>query len=1049
MLKIVALLLIIPCFLIAQNKITVTGIVKNGETQEPVAGVSIYANKKVIGVTANDGTFSIKVNEDAAITFTDVRYSNYNLKLKPGQTTVQVLMKVRDDKMSEVVVTGYAKKARELTTGSTVVITAKDIRDVPSANVMDLLQGKVAGLNINTSSGAPGSTGSIYLRGLSNPSFSGAGADAALTPTSPLFVVDGVPIDVNSTYEYGFNSGGPGINPVSLIPQEDIEQIEILKDAQATTLYGSRGAYGVILITTKRGKSKVPIVNFRTNQFLSTVPNLRKVIGGKDERMMRLSEVLQFDPNFQHALTTIDQTPALTDSLNAYYNNSTNWQDVFYKSTWNQTYNVGVSGGDQAFNYKTNIGYFNQKGIIKNTGFSRYNVDMNMQYQPIEKFKLSTTISAAMGENKKGSGNGIMQTGVAGSVNTSSLLPAPGAFGANSADLAQLAVIDNNKAAQLNTNFEMQYEFVRGLRATNTFSYNYMSGTENTFTPAIMNGNMSKSYAYNDLTGTLYNRFMLNYAKTFERGHSINLYGFSEISSKKYKVDVIQQTGTPSDGISGPLGAATSLGGTLSNTETRDVSYAGNVSYDYNKKYVLNAGAMWSKSSISGPNMPWAFNPTVGLRWNFSKEKLFEHLTFLDYGSFRLGWGKSSIPVGTIYDTYGKYLNGTTTYNSSPIINIDWSSAPNVNLIPATKTDLNFGTELGLFKQRLQFVFEAYYKQNDNNLYVKNLSSMNAFSQVSTNELGLVNYGYELTVTAKPLSASSKVSWTVTANAALDHEVLTRLPGEAKQMVVVDPNTGLGTMYRVGRNSLSNVMYNTKGVYASTADVPVDPATGLRMHTGAPGNPIYFQQGDARWTDVNGDYVVNQNDYIVCGNAMPLVVGGFSSYTNYKNFTLNVSTSFKYKRDIINAAAAQAFQRFYNPAALNQMLPIDQFNYWAPSNTKGVVYPNPYDYTRSGDYSATSIGNGSYLPFRADQTLFLEDGSYFKINSIAFSYNFNRNKTKKYGITSARLTFTMNNVYTFTKYTGPNPENVTDMGYDRSDGYPQSKNYSLGLDLQF
>src|SRR5690606_34660598 len=198
--------------------------------------------------------------------------------------------------------------------------------DVPTGDIMSLLQGKVAGLNIQNNVGSPGMRGSVVIRGISNINVTGSGDNAFLTPTAPLFVIDGVPLDENNNFEYGFDQAGPGISPLSLIPTEDVENIEVLKDGQATSLYGSRGAYGVILITTKRGKSKVPIIQYTTNFFMSTPPKLRNVIGGKDERLIRINQIMRNDTSYYNALDLVNRTTFLSDSLNPYYNNSTDWQ---------------------------------------------------------------------------------------------------------------------------------------------------------------------------------------------------------------------------------------------------------------------------------------------------------------------------------------------------------------------------------------------------------------------------------------------------------------------------------------------------------------------------------------------------------------------------------------------------------------------------------------------------------------------------------------------------------------------------------------------------
>ena len=236
-----------------QTNIVVKGTVIDRADKKPIPGVVITSGKSQapLGQTDGNGRYSLSVSPGTELTFRYLSYKTVFRKVS-GNATIDISMEESVNALKEQVIIGYAKKTKEISTGSSVIITAKDIQDVPVANVMELLQGKVAGLNIQNNNGAPGMRGSMTIRGISNLNVSGSGDNAFLTPTSPLFVVDGIPIDDNTDYSYGFESAGPGISPISLIPVEDIERIEVLKDAQATSLYGSRGAYGVVFVTTKK-----------------------------------------------------------------------------------------------------------------------------------------------------------------------------------------------------------------------------------------------------------------------------------------------------------------------------------------------------------------------------------------------------------------------------------------------------------------------------------------------------------------------------------------------------------------------------------------------------------------------------------------------------------------------------------------------------------------------------------------------------------------------------------------------------------------------------
>lgn len=1047
-------LLILACFLLfarqelkAQNK-TVTGIV--ADSQGGIPGVNIVYNGKFIAATNPDGTFSVSVPDDALLTFSYVGYKTQKISVA-GKNKLTVKLQADNNILKEVNIVAYTPKTKEVTTGSVVTISGKEIQDVPEANLVSLLQGKVAGLNIQNNTGSPGARGSIFVRGLSSIAVQGSGDNAFLTPTSPLFVIDGVPIDANSDYEYGFSGGGPGISPLSLIPAEDVEEISVLKDASATALYGSQGAYGVILITTKRGKSKTPIIQYTSNLFVNTPPRLKTVLGGNGERALRIWQVFNFATNQDPyvARQTLDETPFLADSLNAYYNNSTDWQSIFYRTTINQTHNISASGGDDSFNYKVNLGYYDENGIVENTGFKRYSLNMNTQYRPNAKLTFKANVASNLGTRQNGSGNGILQSGIASAASASSLLPGPSLFSGNTA-LAALITENNNKSGNIKTILEGRYEFIKSLAISSTFSYDYTTGTTETFTPSILSNNVAKMYSYNDKRTTLYNRNMLNFNKTINEKHNLSAFVFNEMYVRDFQAHAIKNAQTTNDQYQGPLGNSTALstGGILNNySQQRSMAFASQLSYDFNKKYVIDLSFRLDGVSTSGPEVPWSKNPSVALRWNFHKENFLATSKWLDYGSFRVSWGKNIVPTGSVFDSFGTY-DYMGYYNGHQSIGVDFDTQPNISLIPTTTTQLNAGFDMGVFGGRLALTLETYYKMVDNQLWTKNLSNMTGFDKIRTNEVSLVDYGYEFSATVRPLPKSSKVEWTFSLNGAINKDVLTSLPDGARQQLIDGGATGQAILYRLGRNSLTNILYNTKGIYATNGDVAIDPATGLRYKTYNGTKPVYFQGGDPYYADINGDYVLDYKDMVPAGNSFPQITGGITNFIKYKQYSVNINMSYTYKRDILNNAMASMFQNFADPLSTNNLVPIEQYNYWrsAGDNAK---YPNPYDYMRFGNYSAKSSDGQQFLPYRYNQTMFQEDGSYLKINSITLAYTFDRKALRKVGISSARVYVTGNNLYTFSSYTGPDPENVSELGRDMSGGYPSRRSYSLGLNVQF
>lgn len=1048
---------------------TVTGRVIDGSSakKDGLPGVTIKVAGKgasvFVGTTDINGNFKITVDANAELRFSFIGFKEEAIKVA-GRKSLSVTLETDAKMLKEVGTTtqGYITKSRALSTGSSIKISGKDLQGAPTGDVISLLQGRVAGLNIQNNTGAPGFRGSVSVRGLSNVNTSGAGDAAFLTPTAPLYVIDGVPVDDNATYSYGFQQAGPGVSPASQIPAEDIEDIQVLKDAAATALYGSRGAYGVILITTKRGSSKVPIVSYSGSSFLSTVPQLRSVIGGKEERMTRIRQILQNDTSYFHSLNAINGIDFLSDSLNAYYNNSTNWQSYFYRPTYNQNHNLNISGGDVAFNYKISMGLYDETGVQQNTGYTRYNVNTYMTYFPSRKFKLVGQLNNSIQQQQLGSGNGLLNTGVASGGSASSLLPSPSLYSATNELLGSISTQNSNKLLNTFAVLQLDYEIINNLKASAVFNYTNTTGTKDTYIPSALNGSSSAApavksndfgnyYAYNDRSTKLYNRTSLSYTNAFtnkegEATHTLSAFAFAEINSSNFKADVIDNPRVASDYIQGPFTTVPdynlSLGGTLNNfNDFRSLAFAGQLSYNYKQRYVLDFNYRSDGTSTNGPLAGYTKNPSVSIKWNIDREKFADKAKgWLDYADIRGSYGTNISPNGTIFDVFGRYIGGSAyQYNNNRGVTLATNRLPNLSLGPTKNTTLNGGIDFSVFKGRFTFNFDTYYKQVTQIFRDKKIANINAFDAVSSVETANVNYGWEFQANGRPLNPSSPFKLTLWGSLAINREVLAALPDNLRLLVDVDGVTGQDIYRRLGINSLSNFLYHNKGVYATNGDVPVDPASGLPYRTGGSGIRNYFRAGDPIFTDLNGDYVLDGNDRVVAGNSQPQVTGGLGALLQYKNWSIEVNTSFTLVRDILNNALATQFRNFNNPYNLGNMVPLSEYSYWNGVGTTGATYGNPFDYTRASIID----------PFRYAQTLFQEDGTYFKLNSVKLYYNINQDFSRKFGMNRVSVYLTAQNLGFLTNYSGPNPEAVTALGRDSSGGYPISKQYALGLNVQF
>ncbi|RFS25077.1 SusC/RagA family TonB-linked outer membrane protein [Chitinophaga silvatica] len=1054
---------------VAQTAVTYKGRVVDASNKEGIPGVTIVdlKNNKGLGVTDGTGHFTFTTVPDKSVQFRYLGYKFETVKLSAGTATLNISLNAENKSLKEAIVVGYQKRIKETVSGSVAVIDGKALQDAPVGNIQELLQGKVAGLNIQNNSGAPGFRGTLSIRGISQLELSGSGDQAYLATNNPLLVIDNVPVDFDGGISQSMLQPGAATGPLALIPPEDVQSIEIMKDAQATALYGSRGANGVIVVTTKKGNSPTPRIDLNSSIFMNKAPQLRATIGGNTERAFRIATIMAASKDLQEArkMLSNDDSQFLTDSLNAFYNNSTDWQALFYQTTLNSNNNLQVSGGDPKLNYKANFAYQLNQGIIKNTGFNKYSLNTQLNMQPSQKLRIGAQLFSALGQKQRGNGGGLTGNG-AGNAFTSSLLPGPSKFIGNPQLDGYQSNIDDNNTLNIRAFLDMDYEFMPNFRLNSTTSYDFYTDTRDRFNMAFTNNNQTLLYGFVGRHDELNTRNGINYTynsdrKSNEKGHNIYASVFSEINIKTDNQHIRDVRNGPSDYYWGPRGYSPRFypgnvwndaggindNGTPVSYVYHSASWAGFFSYNYKTKYNLDLAYRLDGNSSAGINNPYTQNPSVGFRWNFGKENLMRRWSWLDYGSVRTTYGYNSRPTATILNTLGIYKINDYAYNNGVSITPDFSVVANPNMQPEKSSQVNFGVDLGLFKSKLEIIYDTYYKNNYNLVREQLLSSTTGFAKMQVNGAAVVNYGHELSITTRPITSLKPrgFNWTLSINGAINKGVLTKLPGDAPFYLWYDNNTKQSMVLKVGRNPLSNYLYDTKGIYTSNSQVPVDPITGTRLRTS--GNTgVYLQAGDPMWVDKNGDYIINDADYVVTGNPDPLVTGGINTTLSYQMFSLNINASYLMKRSILNNAMSYRINRLrYANLTSYDNKPVNVYDYTTIDYWKslGVNASNP---ALVGSFDHDNV----VQPNRQDQTLFQEDGSYLKINQITLAYQFRDfDFMRRLKLRALRAFGTVYNVAMFSKYSGPNPETVSSLGRDDINGYPNATSFTIGFGAQF
>ncbi|MDR1716087.1 MAG: SusC/RagA family TonB-linked outer membrane protein [Prevotella sp.] len=1021
-----------------------TVVVRDAKTKKAIEGYGIMSD--------NEGRFNIKVPVGSELYFSYLQFKPKTYLARKDAANVKIYMEPDEEGglLPETVVVGYQKISKAASTSSVFRVNTEDMVTTPVANVVELLQGRVPGMDISMNNGLPGAQGQINIRGISDISVVGNDNDGYdLSSATPLFVVDGIPQRNVSDYDSQGLISGSGISPLSSIPFEDIDNIQVLKDAMATSLYGSEGAYGVILIETKKGNSPTPQIQYSGNFTVSTPPRLREVAVGNTERYLRMNQILQNDTSRYNGYRDIMLMPSLADSLNPYWNNNTDWQGQFYRVTYNHSHNLRVSGGDQRLNYKVNGNYYTEKGIVKSTDFNRYSLGSQVNFKPNDRFSIGIDTKFTFTTNNTGSGNAVSQQGVASSASASSLLPPPSLYSASLSALQAFSVKNQSNENNYSVTANMTYKLPFNINWQGTVNYSFGSSESESFTPAILSSDNYKAITKNS-SGSSQKIYLRTMASRGFNLYLINLNLTAGIEYEDYKStgNTVQYTGLPNDYILGPIGYGKGSGTAKVSSNQATFSLIFNPSFnlrtpdmDLGDKYIFTPTLRPELSSIYGEKTKYIIQPSMGFRWNIFKEPFMKRFTKISSMAFRASWGRVVKYSANRYTVWGTYdIDPNNTYGGDMYIPIDFNNLPSARLEPVTTTTWNFGHENSLFKNQLRTEIDLYYKQVDHQLSDITLPDHSGFDKMKSAETSIVNYGLEVAFTGMPIPNKKDVSLMAGLNFSINKDVVTKLPNEARQIL----NQKASMANRLGMNTTSMLMYVNKGVYATDEDVPVDPATGKRLRVGGNNtSEAYFKAGDPIWVDINGDYVIDENDKVVVGDAAKRLTGGLWINFSYKNFSINTSTSFVLGRDVVNEVLAARFDAYTTPL-LNtvdklktnaSLAPIEKYNFWTETNRYNATYPNPFDYIHAAVID----------PFRADQTLFVEDGSYFKINSISVAYRIPKSWIKYMRVRSVSLKGSVNNIYTFSAYSGISPESVNGLGRDKSGGYPNRRTWTMGV----
>ena len=1017
------------------------------EKGNPLTGATIQV-KGTQQFTQTDpkGEFALKVpSSTSRLVFSFSGYAQKEITVG-NQGSVNVTLAPTNALMGEVVVVGYGTQKKSDLTGAISSVSAKDLAKATPVNASDALQGRAAGVMVSTNSGSPGSEGVIRIRGI-----------GTVNNNDPLYVVDGMFV---SSINY--------LNP------SDIARMEVLKDASATAIYGSRGANGVVLITTNKGSIGKPVIAFNANTSISKVSHLMKTLN-RDQyldylKTAYLNGYLRTNPTASPATDPLTSTDPFFNTVKAYktqydkgYN--TNWADSLLKTAVVQSYDLSIRGGAPNVRYAASGGYYDQKGILQNSGYKRYTFRLNTDYTINKRLvvgeNLSITQSSTLGLGgfSEGRSNGLIPQILGADplvpiINPNANMNDPDyqynkyasdiSGGASNPAASVARVNDRINLLKIVGNLYGELEIVKGLKLRTSFGYDYNSIDSSGFNPRFyISGNEqnpTSTIAQVDMSflGQVWENTLNYNTKTGDHSFSA-LLGYTEELYKGKFTNASRQGTANNDPSLQVLNAATgAIALTGNKTQTSLQSYFARVNYSYADKYLLTATVRRDGSSKFAPFNQWGTFPSVSGGWKISNEKFFQNLkaNWISSLKLRAGWGQignQSMPGGS-NNPYLSLVEGITNYRyifGDALANGNYlTSLGTPSITWETSQQTNIGLDLnlfGLFKNALTFSADYFVKNTKNMLLQVPLPSYAGFPSLPyTNAGNIQNKGIEIVIAYE--GKAGNFSYGISANASKFINKAVSLGTGNNPITITDIYTNLSVnKTQVGQPIGEFYGYVTDGIFQSAAEVQSYNKNGTLVQPNA-------SPGDFRFKDLNGDGVINANDRTFIGNPWPKLTYGFNLTLGYRNWDF-----------------AALFQGSYG----NKLFNVNK-KYNSVFNGAGGTNRKAYEAAWRGQGTSTSQPIMSAVDKNNNFQVsdwYVEDGSYMRLKNLQIGYTVAESWLKKAGISSSRIWIGGTNLFTITKYTGNDPEaglgaSPLQAGWEFSP-YPKMKRFSLGINLTF
>ena len=1035
------------------QKITVKGNVT--DAMGPVIGASVVVKGTTNGtVTDLDGNYALdNVPSKATLTISFVGYETMEVKVN-GKTKIDVVMKEDTQMLQEVevVAVGYGDVRRRDLTGAIAKADMGDLTKTPVNNVAEALGGRVAGVQVTSSDGGLDDNFNVVIRG----------AGSLTQSTEPLYVIDGFPSEA---------SGMSALNP------NDIESIDFLKDASSTAIYGSRGANGVVIITTKKGSTGKVSVSYNGSMTVSTVLNRMDLMDGYDfvclqkdimegqYEVINNVKVPRFDKYYLKDGVTLEDYKTFPNY---------DWQDEIYRTAVSHNHHLNMQGGNQDMKYSASLSYSNKQGVIISSDLTKYQARFNLS-QKIKNFTIDA--NASYSSNVQNGANPSQS----GSSSSNALMYSVWAYrpvAPSGSDLMEQLYdedidmtndyrfnpvmsaqneIRKNTTNQLNANVALQWEIIKNLKLKVTGGYVGREIKREEFNgPKTKTGN---SHPNNTQSRGINARLQQNENHNYlnentltysfsKKQHSFNALAgatFQKTSSSYHSIRTEHIT-NESFGMAGlDKGAVPVVESSLG--ENAMMSFLGRVNYNYASKYYFNATMRADGSSKFAKDNRWGYFPSASVAWAFGREKFIEdNLKWLSNGKLRFSWGLTGNNRIGDFDYLAKLVTNNDIYKYPWESNLHtgfvMSKMANEKLKWETTEQYDLGLDLGFLNGRVNVTTDFYIKNTRDLLLYADVPASSGYAKSMLNIGKLRNKGVEISIQSTNIKTKN-FTWESNFNISFNNnEIIALNSGQNRMLDFVswDNQFSNSPAYVSALGQSAGKMYGFiyDGTYKYEDFNIVIGADGKANYELKDGIPYFgtksCQPGDPKYKDLTGDGEIKDDDKTVIGNGQPIHTGGFTNNFTYKNWDLNIFLQWSYGNDILNAN-----RLIFESTGMKQNKNMFRTynNRWTPENPYSDMVRAQAPADMTNQYSS----------------LYIEDGSYLKLKNISVGYTFSKKMLKKMGLKKLRLYLSAENIATITSYSGSDPEvstrnGVLTPGFDWS-AYPRSFNASFGANVTF